>query len=163
MKTPTSILILVFSCVISAGTLTAQEVVAPAGDHFINSSAQMSYTLGEPVIATVSDDSNTMTQGFQQSNLTVTGIETLIDKVSVSIYPNPTSDRVMVDLGNVKGDFDLILFSGSGQLVYSERLGQDRTLQIDMSHYANGNYLLNVVDRTNPLKRNTYQIIKTHN
>jgi hypothetical protein len=51
------------------------EVVATAGDHFATSTAQLSWTLGEPVIETFTDAAATqLTQGFHQTNLMVVAV-----------------------------------------------------------------------------------------
>ena len=48
----------------------SQEVIGPAGDSFANSSAMLSYTVGEPMTETFTTTNYTLTQGFEQPSLT---------------------------------------------------------------------------------------------
>ncbi len=78
----------------SISLLSAQEVISTQGDSYDNGTNTIDFTIGEPVIETVSDGSNDVTQGFHQTNLTITNIEDLDVNFSVNIYPNPTSDVI---------------------------------------------------------------------
>ncbi len=70
----------------------AQEVVSTAGSHGETTAGSLSWTVGEPVIETITDGTNTLTQGFQQSKLTVTAINDLkFPGIELSVYPNPTN------------------------------------------------------------------------
>ena len=78
----------------SISLLSAQEVISTQGDSYDNGTNTIDFTIGEPVIETVSDGTNDATQGFHQTNLTITNIEDLDANFSVNIYPNPTSEVI---------------------------------------------------------------------
>jgi hypothetical protein len=60
-----TVIILVF-VVLTAWAARAQQVVATAGGYFENASGAVSFTVGEPVIATFQNGETILTQGFQQ-------------------------------------------------------------------------------------------------
>ena len=98
------------------------EVIASAGEHFENGTTQLSWTLGEVVIDTYDNGTNTLTQGFHQTQLTVTSVEETLSEVRLNMYPNPTSELLNIDLGNNQTDINLQLFDMSGKLVYQAKI-----------------------------------------
>ena len=82
---------------VCATSLQAQEAVSTAGNHGKTTSGSLSWTVGEPVIKTITDGTNTLTQGFQQSRLTITAISDLkIPGIELSVYPNPTNNFLSI-------------------------------------------------------------------
>jgi len=77
-----------------------------------------------------------------------------LSDVVISIYPNPTSDFVFIDLSN-ELEYELSLFNMDGQLI----LNQKNTALFDMSKLPNGTYVLEVRD-LNTKGRIVEQIIK---
>jgi len=69
-----AILVLTASVSVKAQQL---EVIATSGDFYENSSGSLSWTLGEVFIETLSETNFILTQGFQQSKLTLTAINDL--------------------------------------------------------------------------------------
>jgi membrane-bound inhibitor of C-type lysozyme len=63
----------IFLFTIFAGiTATAQQVVASSGNSATAGGYTVAWTLGEPVIETLSGSNNILTQGMHQTNLVVT-------------------------------------------------------------------------------------------
>lgn len=124
----------------------SQQVIASAGTHYTGSNAQLSWTIGEPVITTVSNGSNTITQGFHQTLLNVTSVEEQsIAGVNVTVFPNPTSDVLNINLTNNLKDLQMDLFDMSGKLLQAREIGSaEGNVQISMTEYARANYLLRV-------------------
>jgi hypothetical protein len=92
-----------FSLLFAGSFLSAQnhEVVASAGGYDTTSTVKISWTVGETVTETITDNNNIVTQGFHQTNLTATQIEeNLIYNVNfaVNVYPNPTVEFVNVEI-----------------------------------------------------------------
>lgn len=137
----------------------AQEVIASTGNHFQNNQMQISWTLGESVIKTVSNSSTQLTQGFQQSQLIVTDIsENPLVNASILVYPNPTINQLHLKtdkLDNQKLHFSL--FSMDGSLLLRKPMVSNLT-EIQMSAYAPATYILRVSTANNTLK--TFKIIK---
>lgn len=131
--------------VVDAQSISPQ-VIASAGTHFTGSNAQLSWTIGEPVITTVSNGSNIITQGFHQTLLNVTSVEEQsIAGVNVTVFPNPTSDVVNINLVNNLKDLQLDLFDMSGKLLQARKIGAaEGNVQIGMNEYARANYLLRI-------------------
>jgi len=127
------------------------QVISSAGAEISNSSAIMSYTIGEPLITTIQDNTNILTQGFQQPSIKVTGITSVSD-LSVRIYPNPTASFV-----NIESDYELSysLYDGNGKLVTQGTL--DKKAVLDMSAYATATYMLSLSKGNST---STYKIIK---
>jgi len=77
--------------------VSSQEVVSSAGETQTIPGIEISWTIGEPVIETVSSGSSVLTQGFHQTKLTVTTIdELLFSDLELKVYPNPTSEFVII-------------------------------------------------------------------
>ena len=75
-----------------------QSLLSTSGDFFKNESYSISWSLGEIAIETFTQTNTILTQGFQQSKLTTTGIkENTIDESQITIYPNPASNRISVN------------------------------------------------------------------
>ena len=66
----------------------------------------------------------------------------VVESSSVRLYPNPASTYVNVK--GAKADALVRLFDANGSLQYEARTAADGTLQIDLSAYAEGSYLLRV-------------------
>jgi hypothetical protein len=122
------------------------QVIASAGTHYTGSNAQLSWTIGEPVITTVSNGTNTITQGFHQTLLNVTSVEEQsIAGVNVTVFPNPTSDLLNINLTNNLKDLQMDLFDMNGKLLQTRAIGAaEGNVQISMTEYARANYLLRV-------------------
>jgi hypothetical protein len=118
------------------------DVIASAGAHFAIPSMQMSWTLGETVTQTVSAGSTTFTQGFQQANISLIGVETLVDDVNISVYPNPISDFLTIEVSNSALNSQLFLIDASGKNLLSQTVTEVDFI-LDFTPYAKGTYYLN--------------------
>ena len=72
-----------------------------------------------------------------------------VESSSVRLYPNPASTYVNVK--GAKADALVRLYDANGSLRYEARTDADGTLQIDLSAYAEGTYLLLVGDNAQRL------------
>ena len=91
-----AILVLTASVSVKAQKL---EVVATSGDFYENSSLSLSWTLGEVAVETLVGDNIILTQGFQQSKLTVTAIDELQSPgIELTVYPNPTNRFLFIEV-----------------------------------------------------------------
>jgi hypothetical protein len=119
------------------------EVIASAGEHFDNGTTQLSWTLGEVVIDTYDNGTNILTQGFHQTQLTVTSVEESLSDVRMNMYPNPTSEFLNIELGNNEKDINLQLFDMSGKLIHKDVINAyDTKYVLPMQSVATGNYLV---------------------
>lgn len=142
---------------VSSLSLYAQEVISTQGDSYDNGVNTIDFTIGETVIETVSDGSNDVTQGFHQTNLTITNIEDLDVNFLVNIYPNPTSDFVNLTVEKY-GGITYQIYDMGGRLV-EEAILTSSTTNVNVSDYSKGTYMLTL---TQPDKKKikTYKIIK---
>ena len=66
----------------------------------------------------------------------------VVESSSVRLYPNPAS--TYVNMKGAKADALVRLYDANGSLRYEARTDADGSLQIDLSAYAEGTYLLRV-------------------
>ena len=85
-----------------------------------------------------------------------TGIESIIFKDNIAIYPNPTSDVIIIESTDEMQTIDI--FDIRGRRVYSVNIDDSR-IAIDISDFNNGIYVVNVIYR-NSSKVTTRKIIK---
>ncbi len=138
------------------------QVVATAGNYASNGGYSVSWTLGEPVIATATSGSTTLTQGFQQPSynvLSVTNGKT--EGFEVNVYPNPATDFVVVDWKTDDQNMLYItLYDVTGRMIseQSYSASQDK-VSINMSKLASAQYFLEVRNKDNSINK-IFQISK---
>ncbi|MGB5462787.1 MAG: T9SS type A sorting domain-containing protein [Aureibaculum sp.] len=138
-------------------TVSSQEVIASQGNSYSNASASIDFTIGEVVIATLSNTGNTLTQGFHQTNLTVLAIEDFDINYQARVFPNPTQDLFQVEIQNFEG-LNFKMYDIQGRQLSKEKLNSINTT-INTTPYAKGLYLLVILSENNQLLK-TYRIIK---
>lgn len=148
MKHLIVLLFVVFSLNIF-GQQLSPEVIASAGDHFENGDISLSWTLGEPVIATF-EGNYILTQGFHQDLYIITAIDEIkLDNVSVDIYPNPTPNFVNIKINTEKqfNDNCLVqLFDANGRLIKEEKtISSNNIIQWNLQSFERSHYLLKIV------------------
>ena len=94
---------------------------------------------------------------FEESSLSA---EELSIQRNIRVFPNPSKHTLNLDLNYLtKGEYNLYLVDLNGKYIYNEKTEQ-KNIQIDMSNYSAGSYVLKVQTKgTNQV--DTYQIIKT--
>jgi len=140
---------------INAQQITPQ-VVASSGGYTQNGGYSVSWTLGEPVIATAQNDSTTLTQGFQQPTYNVVAITTqTIEGFDVNVYPNPSSDFVIIDwTTDLQNMIYITLFDMAGKMISEQSFAatQDK-VSLNMSKLASAQYLLEVKTQNNSVTK----------
>lgn len=140
---------------------TSPEVFSSSGGTGASPSAQLSWTIGEPVTETVSDAANSLTQGFHQPELDISTSVTDNDPAwSATVYPNPTSSLVRIDLDRVPQNATVVVFSASGEQVIMERMS-DQHLVLDVTGLASGNYVIDLRDQATG-RRARFNLNKTN-
>ncbi|MEN8118488.1 MAG: T9SS type A sorting domain-containing protein [Bacteroidota bacterium] len=155
MKNIFIFIIIILSCLMA----NAQEVVSSAGETQSASGYEISWTIGEPVIETVTDGTNTLTQGFHQSKLTVTAInEFPVSEIGLKVYPNPTENFVHIHFSELIENVHYALYNNAGSLIENNTIRSTKT-KLNLKQYASGQYILKLTQDTNqPLQ--TFKIIK---
>jgi len=142
-------ILLIFTAITIYSTLCAQEVITTVGDFYDTGSGSISWTIGEPVIETYYNGINILTQGFQQSKLSVNAInEKNIPELKIKVFPNPTNDFLSVEvISNEQKDFEISLFDLNGKLILKQKL-TDKKQTINMQSYIPATYILTVTEKT---------------
>ncbi|QGY45031.1 T9SS type A sorting domain-containing protein [Maribellus comscasis] len=139
--------------------LQAQEVISPSGLTQQTGGYVISWTVGEPVINKVSKGNTILTQGFHQSKLIITAVEELIESINqVNVFPNPTAQFAIIKFDQLPEKNIYHLFDINGKLLSSKEIKSTET-QIDLTPYANGSYLLKIIQEDN-LPIQTFKIFK---
>lgn len=139
----------------------AQENVPATGGNASGSGGSVSFSIGQVVYTANTGTSGSVLQGIQQPYeiLVVTAIEeaTRIN-LSVSAYPNPTTDNLQLKVENENlKDLSYQLYDMQGKLLQSEKLTGNET-QINMNGYVPSTYFVRVINRNQSIKE--FKIIK---
>lgn len=129
-------------CLITV-SVYGQNATVAAGSDFIGSNGSISYSVGQIVYTTVSDNSGRIAQGVQQpfEFNTLSTIKKPL-KLEVNIYPNPTQDSVtLVLLQANTQNFYYQLFDLRGRLLKTLTIVSTET-EIDMTDLEQATYLL---------------------
>lgn len=120
------------------------QVIATTGNHFTSAGYQLQYTLGETITETLIENEHTLTQGFHQTELTITTIlETA--EVSVLLFPVPARDLVFIKFNSPNAARSFNLFDMSGKLIDFGSINPAiEIFELPVSKLANGTYLLNL-------------------
>jgi hypothetical protein len=140
-------------------SLYSQEVVSTSGGQVENSTAQLSWTLGEPIIETVSDGGHTLTQGLHQSNLLVTAIDEIQrPNFNISAFPNPATDYIELTVEReTQDELSFQLFDPNGKLLLEERFANDKAI-IQTVDLLPAMYFITIKEGQDNIQ--TFQIIK---
>lgn len=152
MKKNTLVLFSLFASI----SVSAQEVLATQGDSYSNASASIDFTIGEVIIATETDGTNNITQGFHQTNWNFLGVEDFAPNYEAIIFPNPTQDVLNIKTSSFE-NVTYTLYDAQGKLVMQNILSAEQT-PIQVSQLAPGAYSLRLNDETQNLK--TFKLIK---
>lgn len=151
------IIILIFFLV--GSMVSAQEVVSSNGDSKSAAGVEVSWTLGEAAIETLIGSSNTLTQGFHQTKLTVTAVgDILFPGLEIKVYPNPTPEIITIQFSEYIENAQYYLFDLTGKLLENKLINSADT-EINMKRFASGQYILKLTDMSKqPIQ--TFQIVK---
>lgn len=116
--------------------------------------ANVTYTVGEVVINTITSPNKDLTQGFHQPTLKVLSISSFEEKLNINLFPNPTKDFVQFTSDK---NVNITVNDISGKTLYSETNVNQKT--IDLSEYERGVYFVTVYRNNKTI--GTYKIIKS--
>jgi hypothetical protein len=152
-----SIIILIFF--LAGVMVSAQEVVSSNGDSKSAAGYEVSWTVGEAVIATMIGSTNTLTQGFQQTRLTVTAVTDLLyPGLEIKVFPNPTQEFITIRFSEYIEDTRYSLYDLRGKLIENKLINAADT-EINLKKYASGQYILKLTNKSRQAIQ-TFQIIK---
>lgn len=139
-----------------------RALLSSAGDELKNASVEMSFSIGDIIIDTKSNNEVTLTQGFHQTQIITTSLKTLSDsEIELKIYPNPFTDFVYVDIKN--DDFHQYgyrLNDIEGKLLKKGSLNSHRN-KLDFSSFKQQVYLFVIVNEKGVILK-TFKLQSIH-
>lgn len=144
----------------SISSIYSQEAVTSAGGNFIGSGGSSSYSIGQISYTTLSDNSQSISQGVQQSF----EIQTLSDSnfsaenALVKIYPNPTSENIFLEVSDPNlYNCAYTVWDSTGKELSGGAIKNPITT-ITIKNFINGIYFLKVTKQN--VSNKVFKIIK---
>ena len=135
------------------------DVISSSGSDYTNANMQMSCTMGEPIITTISDPTTIMTQGFHQTHLSSVSIQDLNPSIVFKAYPSPVIHQLTVENSDEVIGSNIQINDGNGRKVWTGVVTKNKKI-IDFSSYAPGTYFLSLSTNGSTIK--TFKILKTN-
>ena len=146
--------ILLFIFCVSSSTFLSTKVQAQlatlsSGGNGSGNGGTFAYSVGQTVYTAQSNSATTLSKGVQQGFelFLITGIEEE-DRFGLvaTVFPNPTSNYLTVEIKNYIPDtaLEIFLFDAKGQQVHRQRVVDVQT-QISVEHLASALYMLKLV------------------
>ena len=154
---------LFFGCCLLAWGVTSlfaqSGSVASGGTASGTGSSSVSYSVGQAAYSNAIGTNGKITEGIQQPfDIFVNVLENHMD-ASVSLYPNPTKEFVILNVSNAKvEDITYQLSDMDGKVIATNKLSGNET-KIAMTQLASATYFVKVLNLNKESK--TFKIIKT--
>jgi len=129
------------------------EVISCFGGFAKNENVQLTWTAGEPFYETVTNNNNSLTQGFNQSSYisSLTGLNAIAGS-KISCFPNITSDFVNVSMkSEILSGLYLQISDLQGKILFSKKAITNEE-RINLSKFSQGEYLLTITDNKQIIK-----------
>lgn len=139
--------------------VSAQQIIASNGDSKSVAGIEVSWTIGEVVIETVTGNSVILTQGFHQTKLLATAVnDPLFPDLEIKVFPNPTPGILTLKFSKYVEGSRYFLYELSGKILENKLILSEET-EINMKPYANGQYILKLTNESLQ-EIQSFQIIK---
>jgi hypothetical protein len=140
---------------VTQGQSAAPQLLSTSG----GGNSTLQWSLGEPVILTLQNNSNALTQGFHQTLLEITAVEEQEDfGSSVLIYPNPVMTSFTIDIQHSgTSPVYMQLFDLNGRMVMAQQMSAPKEIY-DVSELASGVYILKL--REGEQKEKSWRMVK---
>jgi hypothetical protein len=131
-------------------TLQAQQANTASGGDASGIGGTVAYSIGQVVYITNSNVSGTLSQGVQQAyEIFTLGIKESELNISLSAFPNPTSDNLTLQIKNYNNEkLSYQLFDMQGKLLNNEQITGQQT-QINIESYPIATYFVHVRNQEN--------------
>lgn len=150
-----SLVLVLFGAAQCAAQSLDRQVIGTSGDQYITAAATMDFTMGEPITATLTGQNGIATQGFHQGTISITSVRETLSLAELSVYPNPTTDRLTISTAIENALWQLHTLDG--KIVSSGALNIGNTT-VDVSSLAQATYMLTITTPSQLV--NTYRIVK---
>jgi len=148
----------------AAAQSLSNEVTGSSGNH---SSAppghSLSWTLGEPVVQTFSAPGHTLTQGFHQPEISLTGIPDEPVNGEITAYPVPTEGIVNINFNGLpQGKYVLTIHDLEGRILQSSQINVEQEQYLhttDISGLAGATYLFTVSSASFKIHK-TFRVVR---
>lgn len=139
---------------------STSQVFASGGKHLANTYAQVSFTFGEPLTATLTNNPNSIaTQGFHQTNLTVSSVDDVSNTFTFNYYPIPVTTHLIISSSNYNQTAVVKIYDANAKLIVAQTF--ENKSQVDLSQVASGNYFVTIENNENQLlSKRTISILK---
>jgi hypothetical protein len=161
MKFVKAILIIVEVLFVGVTTVLAQQGTNASGGEAAGLGGSVSFTVGQLDYTHTTGSNGSITQGIQQpiEIVTITGVEEKHIHLTASVYPNPTTNFIILKIENFKsGNFTFSVCDEQGKVLIKEKAEQ-KEISISLNDLPNAIYFLNVSSNNREVK--IFKIIKT--
>ena len=158
MKTYT-LSFLAFLLSFSVQAQTSHQVLSATGGDASGSGGTVAYSVGQIAYTTSTGTTGSVAQGVEQAyEIYSVGIKETALNISLSVFPNPTSDFLTLKVQDYNNEaLSYNLLDEQGKLVLNEQIITQDT-QLAMSTLARGAYFINVLQENKKIQ--TFKIIK---
>ena len=139
----------------------SQENILASGGTAIGTGGTSSYSVGEIFIGTQTGTNGSVAQGTQQPfEISTLGNDEFPQiNLEMSVYPNPTVDRLNLLIGNKEwSNLTYQLFDINGKIISENQKTTASETPVSMQSFSQGIYFLVVKDSKKTVK--TFKIIK---
>jgi len=155
-------IILLMGLFVAVISTKAQEAIPATGGEVSGSGGSASYTVGQVVYTTnVGTNGNTVAQGVQQPyeiSVVTSILETKDINLSVSAYPNPSTNYLTVKVENYEtANLQYQIFDINGKLLQTVKATGTET-KIETNNLVPANYFVKIIDKKKTIK--VFKIIK---
>lgn len=158
----------IFGAVSAQITQLTPQVFASAGKYATSPTLNLSYTIGEPIIATFVDVKLILTQGFQQpeDDFTISVPEFAEQYGVINVFPNPFTETLNISVDTDKQhDLYIYMYDMTGRQVKSQFLANHfpgkKQYSITTTNLAQGMYTLTIVSEKGDFMK-TLKITKAY-
>ena len=138
---------------------TSHQVLSASGGDAMGSGGSVAYSLGQIVYTTSTGTTGSVAQGVEQAyEIYSVGIKETTLNISLSVFPNPTSDFLTLKVEDYNNEtLFFYLLDEQGKLILIEQIKNQNT-QLSMSTLARGSYFINIVQTNKKIQ--TFKVIK---
>ena len=154
-----SLFFLAFLLTFSVNAQTSHQVLSATGGDATGSGGTVAFSVGQIVYTTSTGTTGSVAQGVEQAyEISSVGIKETALNISLSVFPNPTSDFLTLKVQDYNNEaLSYNLLDEQGKLVLNEQITTQDT-QIAMSTLVRGAYFINVLQANKKIQ--IFKIIK---